>query len=41
MTIEVIRNAGQNVLRNLGFEHVFTLSGGNSTDQAHRAAGLG
>jgi len=34
-------NAGQNVLRNLGFGRVFNLSGGNSNYQAYRRAGLG
>ncbi|MGB9373484.1 MAG: FAD-dependent oxidoreductase [Jiangellales bacterium] len=34
-------NAGQNVLRNLGFGRVHNLSGGNSNYQAYRAAGLG
>jgi NADPH-dependent 2,4-dienoyl-CoA reductase/sulfur reductase-like enzyme/rhodanese-related sulfurtransferase len=34
-------NAGQNVLRNLGFARVYNLSGGNSNYQAYRAAGLG
>ncbi|MGA7689204.1 MAG: FAD-dependent oxidoreductase [Jiangellales bacterium] len=34
-------NAGQNVLRNLGFDSVYNLSGGNSSYQAYRAAGLG
>jgi NADPH-dependent 2,4-dienoyl-CoA reductase/sulfur reductase-like enzyme/rhodanese-related sulfurtransferase len=33
-------NAGQNVLRNLGFERVYNLSGGNSNYQAYRSAGL-
>ncbi len=34
-------NAGQNVLRNLGFARVYNLSGGNSNYQAYRRAGLG
>jgi NADPH-dependent 2,4-dienoyl-CoA reductase/sulfur reductase-like enzyme/rhodanese-related sulfurtransferase len=34
-------NAGQNVLRNLGFDRVYNLSGGNSNYQAYRRAGLG
>ena len=34
-------NAGQNVLRNLGFDRVYNLSGGNSNYQAYRTAGLG
>jgi NADPH-dependent 2,4-dienoyl-CoA reductase/sulfur reductase-like enzyme/rhodanese-related sulfurtransferase len=34
-------NAGQNVLRNLGFDRVYNLSGGNSNYQAYRAASLG
>jgi NADPH-dependent 2,4-dienoyl-CoA reductase/sulfur reductase-like enzyme/rhodanese-related sulfurtransferase len=34
-------NAGQNVLRNLGFGRVYNLSGGNSNYQAYRSAGLG
>jgi NADPH-dependent 2,4-dienoyl-CoA reductase/sulfur reductase-like enzyme/rhodanese-related sulfurtransferase len=34
-------NAGQNVLRNLGFARVYNLSGGNSNYQAYRAASLG
>jgi NADPH-dependent 2,4-dienoyl-CoA reductase/sulfur reductase-like enzyme/rhodanese-related sulfurtransferase len=34
-------NAGQHVLRNLGFTHVLNLSGGNSNYQAYRRAGLG
>jgi rhodanese-related sulfurtransferase len=31
-------NAGQNVLRNVGFARVFNLSGGNSKYQAYVAA---
>jgi NADPH-dependent 2,4-dienoyl-CoA reductase/sulfur reductase-like enzyme/rhodanese-related sulfurtransferase len=34
----VTGNAGQNVLRNLGFEHVYNLSGGNKNYQAWAAA---
>mgnify|MGYP001825633891 CR=1 FL=1 len=34
-------NAGQNVLRNLGFARVHNLSGGNSNYQAYLRAGLG
>jgi rhodanese-related sulfurtransferase len=34
-------NAGQNLLRNLGFARVYNLSGGNSNYQAYRRAGLG
>jgi rhodanese-related sulfurtransferase len=34
-------NAGQMVLRDLGFGRVDNLSGGNSNYQAYRAAGLG
>lgn len=37
----VTGNAGQNVLRNLGFEAVYNLFGGNSNYQAFRRAGLG
>ncbi len=37
----VTGNAGQNVLRNLGFARVHNLSGGNSNYQAYRRAGLG
>ncbi len=33
-------NAGQNVLRNLGFARVWNLSGGNANYQAYLAAGL-